>query len=189
MDGSERMWFGVFFIAIGIIGLVFYVVKRRGAHAVLLSLAFVALGCAVLLKLFSLDSAFGAMVVLIGVRLLVDRIRTRSTKTIVVAVVCVVAGASVLARLLTYDNVFKVLVVAYVVWALVQGIRARAVGAILLYGGFAAIGLVSLSVIPTGLDTVEFVICMVAFLAFLAGIALDGWRIPPPANSQPPTDN
>ena len=141
MDGSDQMWFGVFFIAGGSVILVLDVMKRRAIYAILLSLFFVALGVGLLLKLYTLDPALGVMVVLSGGQSLVDGIKRRSAKTIVGGIACAAAGAGILAQLYAPTSVIGVYLAADGCWSLPQAIRARSKADILYYSGMAAMGI------------------------------------------------
>jgi len=183
-----RIFVGVLFTAIGCVGLV-PSARRRSLLLALCSLAYLALGIGLLLRLYELDKALGVIPVLIGSLVLVEGIKARSAKTILAAVALAAAGTAILAGLLTAGTVFCAWMVVYGVWGLVRAIRAGATGGAFWYGGAAAMGIGNLLVLSTAHFAVGFVLSMAGFVAVLVGIALDGWRFAMPGEQQSPPDS
>ena len=125
MNGSEQLWVGLLLTAIGLVGVVYDVAKRRGAYSVLLSVVFAALGVCLALKLYSLNTGLAALALVIGARVLVDGIKTRSLKTILVAALWAAGGVGALAGLYPATHLFLVAIAALGCSDLIKAVNAK----------------------------------------------------------------
>ena len=177
MDASVRICVGAFCAVAGGIGLVSGIWKRALLLA-LFSLAYAVLGIVLMLRLYEPDRVMGAIPVLIGVTVLVDGVKARSSKGIFAAIALVAAGAGVLAGLIPFGAMFGGFMAVFGGWGLARAIRTRAAGGISYYGGATAMGTGFLLLSTTRLFTLPFVLTSVGSAAAVIAIARYGWRIP-----------
>lgn len=176
MSEPLRICVGAVFVATGMVGIGSGV-RRRSLLTALFNGGYVAVGIGLLMGLYGLDAALGAVAVLIAAMMLVKNTRARSATATLAAIAVAVAGAGVLAGLLTVSEVGLAFMLVFATWGLIPAVRARAVGGMLFYGGTALMALGNMLVLST--FRVEFIIVsMAGFLAFIVGIFLDGWRFP-----------
>ncbi len=176
---------GVFFAAIGCVGLV-QGARRRLLLFALCSLVYLILGVGLLQWRWELEKAMNVIPILIALPILEEGIRARSAKTILVAIAVAAAGVGLLAGLFTASTVVFGWMTVYGVWGLVRSIRARATGGMFWFGGVTAMGIITALPPADALLGIEFIAILAGFVAMMVGILLDGWRIPLPGEQQSP---
>jgi len=183
MGWSEQVFFGAVLVGAGIVGLVIMIVKRVW-RAVPGFLAFSALGVGLLPKLLTVNTALGAMWVIVGMGMLAFGSKPRPVKTVLTAILFAAGGAGVLAGWYTAAHAFSAYLAAYGCWSLSLAIRAKQTNSILFYGGMAGMGVGYLGIdyslwfiLPASLGSI---ICLV-------GAVRNGSMLFPTSDTEPST--